>query len=70
MKEKIKNFFIKIKQQICEHSGSYTQIEYNVNENHRHTVRKCDDCGFGREKYEEAAKFCLEKEITRNNTKI
>lgn len=64
MKEKIKKFFREINQGLCSHNGASTEMEYNVNENLRRRVRRCDECGFGKEKFAEAEKFLLERTLT------
>lgn len=60
--EKIKKFFVKIKQELCDHEGSYTQIEYNVTDHCRRSVRKCEDCGYNKEKFAETERFLIERD--------
>lgn len=58
----IKNFFTKVNQQFCNHNSFYTEMSYWANEYHWRKIRKCNDCGFGKEKFAEAQKFCLERD--------
>ncbi len=68
IKQKIKDFIAKLKQRLCDHGSNYTEMEYYVGGNCKKTIKRCDECGLGKEKMYEAEKFLLERELpTKSN---